>query len=875
MLICKIKRLINLRYFSNFEISKKLIVRFFLIVIFSSLLFPLKVVSQGLLFNSNDRLIDERTSYSVFAKEQPTFYNSFLVDFDLSIVDPNSFGYIFSIKDKNNDTSYSLAYINNDENSFQLKFNLDGVSNLLTIPLKKTTLGARRWINISIHFNAQEKEIEVLLDGEKHVSKGYKFLNKIKPEIFFGKHKAVIDVPAMAIKNLEISEGNKIFTFNFNESQGSDVYDANGDLYGEVSYPNWLINESYHWKQRFSKEYDKVSAISFDKKNQSFSIINSDSITFYSFRTNDVVNKKLKTTSPVPMRLGTSFLDEKANRLYVYEVNDVLPNRSTMAWVDLDELTWNSQSLLELPQQRHHHNSLFFEESKEFIIFGGFGNQRLTNEFNAYDFSKDEWRKLYFEGDTISPRFFSGLAKINKKEILLFGGVGNETGDQSIGKTYYYDCYKVNFESNEIKKLWEIKRDANLASSRDMVISKDSTYFYTLNYPEYIPSSALQLHQYSIKDGTFKVLGDSIPIVSERIRTNANLYLNEETNELFCAVQEFNLDGSNKVKIYSLANPPVSKTTINKFAVKNSTSHFNTVIIVLLVLLLLAVVVYLIIKRKKQQNIKQEQIKEVVAPIESKIFKTEQNRNAVWVYGDFRVFDSSAREITHLFSPKIKNLFILILLNSWRKDPAGINSKDIQSILWPEKPAHKVKNLKNVAINKLRKNIEGIEGMEIVYSQGLFSIAYKDNLYCDFFNFENNLDLLKEDAQNISALDELELITGKGRFLKSFDIFYFDKTKQDFEYELLKIIPQQLKQFYEAQNYARAIQLTNVMCNLDSLNEIAFYYKIHVYLKLDLQLKAKKFYNSFIVEYKKIMGDDFPMTYNEVAIEIPADLIKN
>lgn len=869
------QNLIRSRYLVKLELHKNQILRYLTLIFFLSFFFPKQGISQGLLFNSNDKLIDERTSYNVFAKDQPAFYNSFLIDFDLSIVDPNSFGYIFSIKDKNTNTSYSLAYVNNAENSFQLKFNLDGVSNLLTIPLERKVLGARRWIGISIHFNAQKKEIEVSIDGTKYASKNYKFLNRIGPVIFFGKHKSVIDVPAMAIKNLVISERNNVYSFNFNESQGNNVYDTNGELYGKVDHPNWLINESYHWKQRFTAKYSDVSAISFDEKNQRFNIISSDSITFYSFRDNHIEKNKLNNASPVPLRLGTSFLDVEANRLYVYEVNDVLPGRSTMAWVDLDELSWNSQSLHELPQQRHHHNAIYFEEDKEFVIFGGFGNQRLTNEFNSYKLSEDEWEILNFAGDTISPRFFSGLVKTGKKEVLIFGGVGNETGDQSIGKTYYYDCYKVDFENKKIKKLWDIKQEANLASSRNMVLPQDSTSFYTLNYPEYIPSSALQLHQYNIKDGAFKILGDSIPIVSERIRTNANLYYNVETNELFCTVQEFDLNGANTVKIFSLANPPVSKTVINKFAVENSSSYFKTLLIIFIGVLLLALIVFLFAKKKKKQNRKKEQIKAVVTPNRSKTLRKELDRNAIWIYGDFKVFDGSAREITHLFSPKIKNLFILILINSWRKDPVGIHSKSIQNILWPEKPVDKVKNLKNVAINKLRKNIEGIDGLEIVYNQGLFSIAYNESFYCDFFTFENNLDVLRGETYSASVLDELDLITKKGRFMKSFDDFYFDKVKQDFEYNVLKVIPQQLKESYEAQDYERVVLFTNILSNLDSLNEIAFYYKIHTYLRLDLIVKAKKVYNSFIVEYKKVMDDDFPMTYQEVALEIPDDLIKS
>ena len=48
--------------------------------------------------------------------------------------------------------------------------------------------------------------------------------------------------------NFYFGEKNEKYIFDFNESYGNDVSDSNGDLYGEVDHPNWLITESYNWK---------------------------------------------------------------------------------------------------------------------------------------------------------------------------------------------------------------------------------------------------------------------------------------------------------------------------------------------------------------------------------------------------------------------------------------------------------------------------------------------------------------------------------------------------------------------------------------------------------------------------------------------------
>jgi hypothetical protein len=534
-----------------------------LIVIILPLL-SLSGLAQGIRFNSNDYLITNRTSYKVFAYNQPTFGSNFKIEFDLSIINPQSFGYILHIKDKNKPISYSVVYVNKNETSGEIKLNLDGVKTMITIPLNENLLGARKWIKLSLNFDSIEKKITFLINDKAFSSNGNEFSSQISPKIYFGKHENVIDVPLMAIKKLIITNKKDTYTFNFNESEGEDVFDSNGNRYGFVKHPNWLITESYNWKLRYSTSFNQVTSVTFDENKSRFIFQNSETLNFYNFNKETNSFHSFKNKLGVPMRLGTSFLDPVKNKLYVYELNDISPGKPTIVSIDLNTPEyWETNSSIALEQQRHHHNSFFDSKNNQFIIFGGFGNQRLTNDFNFYNIESDTWELLSFTGDTITPRYFSGLTKLGKQEFLLFGGQGNKTGDQSTGKTYYYDCYKINLANRKIKKLWNIKRgDVKMVSSRNLVVSKDSSSFYNLSYPEYIASTYLQLHEYSIKNGNYQTLGDSIPMVSERIRTNANLYFNKDTNQLFCTTQEFELDGSNKINIYSLNAPPISTEII-------------------------------------------------------------------------------------------------------------------------------------------------------------------------------------------------------------------------------------------------------------------------------------------------------------------------
>ena len=848
-------------------------IRFIIKLLFTYLvLFPFFGSAQGIRFNSSESPIVERTSYNVFAHDQQKFIGDFSIEFDLSIIDSKIFGYILNIKDQNKPISYSLAYINSTEEYGELKFNLDGVKELMSVPINKQLIGSRKWMKVVLNFKSEE--ITLSLNDLTFSSFENKFSNIIIPQIYFGKHGSVIDVPLMAIKNLTIKNKNKKTVFNFKESNGNNVYGTDGNIFGEVDHPNWLITESYHWKLISSRTFEKVTSVTYDENNNRFIYQNLDSLSFYDHTNNKSDFYSFKNNLKVPMRLGTSFLDPNENKLYVYELSDVIEGNPTISSIDLNNPDyWLQNSYQKLSQQRHHHNGFFDYKTKKYLIFGGYGNQLYTNDFNTYDVVNDNWSIEEFNGDIISPRFFSGTTKLGDQNLLIFGGQGNSTGEQSIGKTYYYDCYKVNLKTKKIEKLWEINREnKKLVSSRNIVLSNDSKSFYSLSYPEYISSTFLQLHKYSIKDGDYKILGDSIPMISEKIRTNANLYLNKSTNQFFCTTQEFKEDGSNKVNIYSLNGQPISSDDIYASIGKRDLK----ILFIILTLIIMLGILYYLKFLNKVRNLRKETFKSQVQNIlkpkkHTKI--VEVKANSTFLFGSFKVIDNNKKDISYLFSPKIRQLFLLLLFNSKKQDINGLRSETIHSTLWPDSTPQKAKNLKNVIISQLRNILRAVNGLELIYSKGRFYMEFGDEFYCDYFDFSIKMESLSNESFDFNSLNELTNLISPGKFLLSINDECFDKTKKNFEYEILKIIPNQLKQLYNSKDYTPIISLTEILFNIDTLNETAFYYRIHTLNKMDLSLKAKKQFNDYIIRYNKVMGDNFPKTYKDVIKQIPEELI--
>lgn len=835
---------------------------FLLIFLCVLMLITESAFSQGLWFKSTQQSqIADRTSYSVFAERVPLFKEKLNVSFELSILDPNSFGFICVVDAEKSNKDYSLSYVKGNENLSYLKLNLKGEENLLTVPVEASLLGKGQWIKVNLDFRTKEKQVHVTVNSEKFEVKESELNDLVNARIYFGKNENVIDIPSFAIRNLTVSNSRETYNFQFKEYAGNEVHDQHGNAIGWVENPFWLINDSYHWKPRFSYSVDQIVAVNYDTISQKILVAGSDSLILFDMQRNIIERHAFMNKLEVPLRLETSFFAN--GKFFVYEVNDVRPELPTIASLDLATLSWTNNSFSRLGQQLHHHNAFLDASNEHLLIFGGFGNNRLSKAFYSYDIANDLWNSVDFTGDEITPRFFSGMGK-NDDQLLLFGGVGNKTGDQSIGKIYYYDCYAIDLNTRTIKKLWELDRgDKKMVSTRELVMADDQKSFYTLCYPEYIPQTYLKLYRYDIKNGNYSILGDSIPMISEEIQTNANLYLNNKTKELYCITQEVRR-GNTNLKIYSIDNPPISAGDLYVNPTKKSGLGYW----------LLGGIIFLVLGGFFVFYFRKRKTNKVLPPVNApnKVVRVQQaRRNAVYIFGVFTVYNRDGQDCSYLFSPQVKHLFLLILLRSVSGED-GITSEEIYNLLWPGKPLKNAKNLKGVTVNKVRTILNDIDGIELLLDKQHFRFQVTDAFYCDYFDLKS-LDLLV--ADKIDEYDHCRLveITSRGAFLQSGDNELFDPHKRDFADHLLVLVPDILRYYYSLNEFSKVIDMAGVLYCVDDLNECAFYYIVSASLRLGDELLAKKYYNSYILRHRKMQGEDYNVLYPEL-VKIASKYVK-
>lgn len=817
---------------------------------------------QGLLFNSNDSSLNKRTSYDVFKFYSPTFKDKLNINFDLSLWDNEHFGYILNITDKKNN-SYSLSYIHSDNNQGYLNFNIDSKSIKIKIPLEAALLKKRNWIKALIVIDLKNDAVDISINNRHYKAKGFDFRNEITPRIIFGKNEHYTDVPSMAIKNLKIGDENNNYFFPLNEWKGDKVYSDEAVCLGYVENPEWLIRESYFWKPIFTHGFNKVAGLNFNEKDQKLFIYQQDSLLLYDLQSYQSSGLPFKNQLPVNMVLGKSIFNPKEGKYYVYEASSVVEGKPSIAAVDLKTLKWETIGKAVLPQQRHHHNVFYNPAEDKLYLFGGYGSFNYYNTFFSYNKVTDHWDAVPFSGDIITPRFFSasGSAK-NADEVFIFGGIGNQSGNQIVGGRHYYDLYKVNLTEHTIKKCWEIKpQEKDFVPANNLIFSKDKKFFYVLCYPHELPKTSLRLYKFSVANGTYETVSGRIPVTSEKIETDVNLFFNQKSQEFFCAIQEFTDPHHSVVKIFSLSSPPIAQSAYLKAVQEKQKPTFIYIYVIALVLIAGitgAMIFYSI--RRKQNSVMISDDTEPVSVADDKA--DEKKANAIYLLGEFTVIDKNCKDITYLFSPKIKQLFILILLYSMEDN--GITSKNISALLWPEKDVSKSKNIKGVTLNHLRNIINDINGIELTFLNDTYYFKFSKDMFCDYCQIINSIKQgTANNRSDASILNNLDILT-RGGLLPNLQEPWADTFKHAYEEALMEAVNPEIKKIYEAGNYKRALEISKVILNIDPFNDLALKYQLKALRRIKGVEYARKVYDQFTAEYKKSLDVEYHVPFDKI-----------
>jgi hypothetical protein len=824
----------------------KTLILFFLITI-TSYFGSLNASAQGLFFKDPFNSIRKRTSYDVFKKDVNTFHHHYNIDFDMQFPYTNPFGYILRITDLKHNEIFNIFLDGSKDNIIEL--NKEGYKELIKYKFNQQELKDKHWFPFSLHFNLDKKIITMGINGHQRIFHDSSLPKEIRPDLVFGRNDYVIDVPSFGMKNLIINGDQEIYKFPLKQSRGNDVYDTHGNRTGYVQNPYWGINDSYHWKFLKKLSSPTNAGCCYDPYNQNIYYYNRKNINIFNITNNQTIYKRFTNKCPVEIYLGMNFLDHFNKKIYTYEVyeSNKKPQDVTIASLDISQMKWTPESKDQLKAQEHHHGAFFDEKKQELVIYGGFEPMHYSNQFYVYNLHTRKWSVLQGLHGPRKSRYFISIGQYGQN-VYIFGGMGNASGDQSVGRKYFYDLYLLNKKTKKITKLWELnwKGKQNVVPVKNMILFNQN-YFYTLCYSEFLSDSYLKLYRFSIKDGSYQILGDSIPIHSDKITTNANLYYDHQQQKIIVTVLESKNDISSTLKIYSINFPILSASEYAEAIKAPESEKWSHTIFISICLCCIAIMTIVLYRRKSKENFVQQQVR-------IHLNKNQLRPNSIYLFGNFMARDRKNRDISYMFTNRLREILCILIEYS---ENNGISSKSLGTMLWENKSIEKIKNSRSVTMNHLRKVLEEIDGIEVIYQEGAFKLEIHEPFYCDYYECLKMI--TDENTNNI----ELISILKRGKFLQEMDMPTLDPFKSKEEQMFIPTLTKKLDEAYKKREYNIAIELAKVIFYADPLNTNALDIQIKSFKKLNKPYEAKNAIKIFNREYQKDFNEDYNYSSNK------------
>lgn len=819
--------------------------------------------SYGLTFNSHEVVLEKRTWLDLSPEDSFCFAKNFELGFDINFI-PNHaiyFGYVVRII-SNDNQNIDLIY-NQRSGSFKVitgeKFS--GISFNVDSPRLY-----KKWNRFSLKFNLEKHTLQFDVNGKlagngnMPVSgKCFKFLWGAND---FQKFKTR-DIPPMQIKDIKIFEKNVLkYFWPLDETSGEICYDKVNKQPAKVKNPVWIRPKYQKWELLSSFTINGYSGVAYDAKHDKLYVTGSDSLAVYAFKNEQNALDWLPSLHQDLLLGSQAIYDTISDKLY-----DISIDQKKVASYEFKSRQWDIGFVSGPLTEFWHANKFISAADSSLYIIGGYGQLKYKNLVQRYHFATKKWELVTPSGDYFPPRYLSasgtGLQQGNFAYII--GGYGSQNGDQELDPRDYYDLFRYNVKGRSFKKIYTLKPlTTQFTFANSLVFGPKPDEYYGLIFPHDSFNSNLQLIEGSLADSTFRLLGNTIPYSFHDVQSFADLYYSPLSNKLIAVTLFYSKEDAKEkntaVKIYSLNFHPEPSDALQ--TIPEGTRHRSFFIFVISGVI--GAALFFLFKRRAIKP--KPQTGDTGKPLADATYPQgsieKSNRSSIYLFGPFQVFDKEGNDITRLFTPLLKELFLIISIYTIGNG-RGITSEGLNELLWFDKSEKDAKNNRSVNIAKLKTILEKIGKCVINKEPGHWQFQIIDeDVYIDYKKYVSLLQSASDPAKGY--IHPLVNIIKRGAFLYQTEYNWLDNTKSEISNSVIDLC----LGFIKSQNIAKdpefIIEITNCIFCFDQLNEDALTYKCKSLIFLKRHILANNTYLKFQKEYKDIYGTDFCKSFPEI-----------
>jgi len=847
--------------------------------------------SYGLMFSSHEVVQEKRTALDLSPDDSLCFGKDFELSFDVNFLPRHEiyFGYIFriiAVGNGGNDQNIDLIY-NQRTASFRIIIgeNFSGISFSVDSPKLY-----RDWNRFSLHCDLDQHVLQFSVNGRSVGSNSIPVTGNCFKVLWgandFGKFRTR-DIPPMQIKDIRLAgNGTPKYDWPLDGTSGDIALDKIGHRSARIKNPIWLKPKYQQWDLIGSFTLNGYAGVAYNPKQDRLFITGSDSLAGFTF-TKDGFATDWTPSRHMELQPGhQSIYDTLTGKLYDIDID----RRIVTGFVPANK-AWESNYPSGPLTEYWHANKFISAPDSSLYVVGGYGQLRYKNMVQRYRFATRHWDTIKTTGDYLPPRYLAAMGTDPQgKYAYIVGGYGSQTGDQMLDPRNYYDFFRYDIRKRSFKKIYSLKSPGYpFTFANNLVIAAKPDVWYGLLFPNDSYNSKLQLVEGSLVDSNFRLVGNAIPYSFHDIQSFADLYYSPLSNKLIAVTLFYSKFGdkyaNTQVRVYTLNYPP-EPTDIAQATLSFAPARHKPWLLITLAatagILAILLVLRLLRLRKRKARLLSATATAATVPAQSAPLITPAGSappfppdpmltafpaavgvqaSAIYLFGPFQAFDREGHDCTRLFTPLLRELFLIIATYTIRNG-RGISSEGLNELLWHDKAEKDAKNNRSVNLAKLKPILEKIGHCVINKESGYWQLQVMDDTYVDYKKFAALLQSTSvPDIPHIHALID---IIKRGPFLLQTEFNWLDDIKSEVSNGVIDRCLSYLRHHEMTENPEFTVEITNCIFYFDQLNEDALTFKCKSLILLKRHNLASITYLKFVKDYKDIYSADFDKTFQEI-----------
>lgn len=821
----------------------------------------------GLYFRSHDSEGPERTTLILNDGHPFSLDGEFAVSFKLMVREREAdFGPVLHLC-TDNGRSVRFSFVSGQDRNFPALV-LDEDIVIIDVPLER-----KKWFDVSIRLDPSADSVELNYAGTG-ISAAFPLRQSRRVTLLFGvMPEYSSDVAPVNLKDVAVMQGTDTVRYWRLCRHDDDVcYDEIRRSKARAIHPRWLIDNHIEWSSVVHLTTPERVDVAFDASRAEFYLVKD--------RVIDVLDENGALLRSVPIRGGYRATNCQNHLLYdtlSRTLVSYFPETGCISTFSFETGRWScGEENLQEPHF-YNHARAFDPSDSSFYFFGGYGFYQYRNELFRWKSGTDRIERIEYE-PPFFPRY-SAAAAVVGDELYIFGGRGNKYGRQEIASSNYFGLHAIHLRTLQSRLVWHRTEDPEVENvmASTMYFQASDSSFYAVSMDK-----GGVLWNLSLTDTLYREVSKPIGNELNFQDGDFNLYSSPSHGKLFLVLDKILCDRSHDVTIYSINMPLAKEADIRQTPDRTGWSGVWYWLAGCAVAVGCGILLSRLRRHHASRNVAEHSGQEMhsdgraVAVVQADPARGEclpgrtsryydDSRSSIRLLGNFRVCDRSGADITTHFTPKLKNLLILLILHSER-DPRGILALRATELLWPDKDGSAARNNRNVSLRKLRLLLESVGDAEIIAENNSLRIRLGEDLFCDYHEVLGCIRRFKhsDGGSDPELLDRIFELLFCGPLLPNTIAEWLDDFKDAYSSLSIDLLKGLLEQERRRNHQEMVLRIADIMFLHDPLSEEALAAKCTVLSAQGKNGIARNIYDRFCKEYRRSIGEEFGIPFADL-----------